>query len=247
MKKPGEIAISLDVEWACAEVVADAIGLLDEHGVRATLFCTHAGIEAPGHERALHPNFERAGNTQIEAGAPLADDELIRAAIGNLQRSYPEAVGARGHRCHTTYHVLKAYRDHGLQYESATVLPLAPALRPAWTMEHLVWLPVYYMDHWDLLSQATSLRIGDLRLDAPGLKIFVFHPNLIYLNAATIEEYEASRAFYHDPARLRKARNAGRGTRTLFVELLDRVARQPRARTLAEIQQEFRSECAGGN
>ncbi len=240
-----EAAISLDVEWACAEVIADVTRLIDERGLRATFFCTHGGIAVPGHERALHPNFDRAGNTQVCASAFPGDAEFRTAVIRSLHSSYPEASGARAHRCHCSYEVLRAYREQGLQYDSATVLPLTPGLRPAWTMERLVWLPVYYMDHWDLASRATGFHVTDLKLDAPGLKIFSFHPNLIYLNAATVDQYEGSRAFYHDAERLRGLRHAGRGTRTLFVELLDWIARKQRARTLTEIQQEWRSGCGG--
>src|SRR5262249_20324069 len=36
-----EIYLTIDVEWACEEVLADTLRLLDERGVRATFFCTH--------------------------------------------------------------------------------------------------------------------------------------------------------------------------------------------------------------
>ena len=44
-----EIYITIDVEWACREAVTDTLRLLDDRGLRATFFCTHAGIEVPGH------------------------------------------------------------------------------------------------------------------------------------------------------------------------------------------------------
>jgi hypothetical protein len=238
-----EVAISLDVEWACTEVIADVARLLDERGLRATFFCTHPGIEVPGHERALHPNFRRSGNTQVpDAHAISNDTDLFCAVTRTLKQSYPEALGARGHRCHTSHEMHRVYREHGLQYDSATLLPLAPCLAPAWTTERLVWLPIYYMDHWDLIDQATEFQFDALHLDAPGLKVFAFHPNLIYLNAATVEQYEESRAYYSDAERLRKVRHPGPGTRTLFLALLDWMANGPNpARTLAEIQRAWRS------
>lgn len=39
-----ETVISIDVEWAHPEVLADVVRLLDEREIRATFFCTHEGI-----------------------------------------------------------------------------------------------------------------------------------------------------------------------------------------------------------
>jgi hypothetical protein len=63
-----DVVISIDVEWAHPEVQADVVRLLAERNLRATFFCTHAGISVPGHERALHPNFRRRGNSLLETG-----------------------------------------------------------------------------------------------------------------------------------------------------------------------------------
>ena len=60
---PRTICFTVDVEWAADEVLADLRGLFDQHGVRATFFVTHAGVKVPGHERGLHPNFRRDGDT----------------------------------------------------------------------------------------------------------------------------------------------------------------------------------------
>ncbi len=80
-------------------------------------------------------------------------------------------------------------------------------------------------------------------LDRPGLKVFDFHPNTVFINAATNAQYEASKAHYHDPGRLLAMRQTGPGVRTLLIELLDTIAdgRLPTA-TLAEVNHLWRDE-----
>jgi hypothetical protein len=57
---PDTIYFTVDVEWAAEEVLADLRRLFD---LRATFFVTHAGVETPGHERGLHPSFQRNGDS----------------------------------------------------------------------------------------------------------------------------------------------------------------------------------------
>lgn len=105
------------------------------------------------------------------------------------------------------------------------MLPLTPGLAPVWRGSGILEIPACYMDHWDLNEQATKLTIQDLHLERPGLKVTIFHPNLIYLNAATRSDIEAGKLHYHDPEWLLAHRNPGRGVRTLFIDLLDEIAR----------------------
>src|SRR4051812_6288632 len=60
---PQTICLTVDVEWASAAVLDDLRTLFDQHGLRATFFVTHAGVDVPGHERGLHPNFRHNGDT----------------------------------------------------------------------------------------------------------------------------------------------------------------------------------------
>src|SRR4051812_40862134 len=60
---PDVVCLTVDVEWAHPVVLADLVSLFNEAGVAATFFVTHAGVELPGHERGLHPNFRRNGDS----------------------------------------------------------------------------------------------------------------------------------------------------------------------------------------
>jgi hypothetical protein len=221
------ICLTVDVEWAHEDVLADLVGLIEARGLKATFFCTHPGIRVPGHERALHPNFLRSGETMRRMGARasgMTDVEVYREVVQTTHRFCTEAVGVRGHRQFFDSTLLPIYREDGLEYDSSLFLPLVPHLTPVRKPHEIVELPIYYIDHSDLNAGYTGFDLRALRLDHPGLKVFDFHPNTVFINAMTNDHYVASKAHYHDPAQLRAMRHAGIGVRTLFVELLDAIA-----------------------
>lgn len=240
----GALAMTIDVEWSHPDVLADTVGLLDDRKVPATFFCTDAGIVVPGHERALHPNFRRSGNTVAMAkGAdPLDDRTFYRAMIEAARELVPEATGVRSHSLITDSDLLPLYRDAGLEYDSSYMLPLAPGLAPASRGSGILEIPLYYMDHWDLREQATGFEIAGLGIERPGLKVFAFHPNLVFMNARTMDDVSAMRSHYHDPEWLSDHRREGRGVRTMFIELLDEIAaRDSAAPLLAEVNASWRN------
>jgi hypothetical protein len=239
--------ISIDVEWAHPEVLADVVALLDERSIRATFFCTHHGIDVPGHERALHPNFRRSGTSGVAADASreVTDHDFYRRVVSEARQFCPEAVGVRAHSLIYDSDLLSIYREAGLEYDSTYLLPLAANLAPVWKGTSIVELPIYYMDHWDLREQVTTFSLRPLRLGQTGLKVFDFHPNLIYLNAATLTDYADSRPHYHHPDWLRAHRRPGRGVRTLFLELLDDLAGHEPLPVLAEITAAWRAANRG--
>lgn len=221
-------AITIDVEWAHPEVLDYVVRELDSRNLRATFFCTHAGIELRGHERALHPNYRRYGNSLLEAhpeisttSSELSFYELITTAS---MAFCPEAVGVRSHHLFWEAGLGPICKRAGLRYTSNTFQPLAEGLKPVTIACDLTELPIYYMDHWDLTECRTSFHLNDLRLETEGLKVLDFHPNLIFINARSSAQYNESKRYYHDPAELRKLRSSGRGIQTLFLELLDALA-----------------------
>jgi len=221
------ICLTVDVEWAHDEVLADLVGLIEARGLKATFFCTHAGVHVPGHERALHPNFLRSGDTMRRLGARAAamtDVEAYRHVVQTTRSFCPEAVGVRGHRQFFDSTLLPIYHECGLEYDSSLFLPLAAHLAPVRKPHDLVAVPIYYIDHSDLNAGYTNFELTSLRLDLPGLKVFDFHPNTVFINATTNDHYVASKAHYHEPAQLRAMRHPGSGVRTFFLELLDAIA-----------------------
>ena len=101
---PDALCLTVDVEWAHPIVLADLVALFDAAGVAGTFFVTHQGITLPGHERGLHPNFRRNGDTYRallaarRPDAPEPNDEEVHAFVLERTRSFaPEATGLRSH------------------------------------------------------------------------------------------------------------------------------------------------------
>lgn len=225
------ICFTVDVEWAAAEVLDDVRGLFDQYGVRATFFVTHAGVETPRHERGLHPNFRRNGDTfkrlreQNGGDGKLSDEDIHAFIVSRTLEFAPEAKGLRSHSLYYDSTLLPLYRRLGLEYDCSYQMPLVGDLRPFWKQHDIVEIPTYYADHFDIMSGATGFDVDALHLERPGLKVFDFHPNIVFLNAAEDAAYMATKSFYHDPKRLLAARRGGKGIRTLLIDVLEAVTR----------------------
>ncbi len=237
------ICLTIDVEWANDEVLSDILNLLNERELRATFFCTHSGINVTGHERAIHPNFKCNGDaiqklTQ-NAGDTLKDftDMMRYEYVVQLTKDFcPEAVGVRAHNLFCDSALLPIYTRMGLEYDSSYSLPFAPGLSPIWKEYDILEMPIYYMDYIDSMHQMSGFSLEGLRMDQPGMKVFDFHPNMVFLNASTEAQYLESKPFYHDYEHLLSLRRSGLGIRTLFIELLDYIKKEKLATaTLSEI------------
>jgi hypothetical protein len=248
------IVLSFDVEWAGPAIVNDILAELDKRGLAGTFFCTHNGIDVPGHERALHPNFRRDGDTirqlQKKFGPEfdkLSDDDVIRQVLETTWNFCPEAVGLRTHSLYFELKLLAMMKQLGLDYDSSCMLPLQGHISPFSTMWGITEIPIYYMDHMDLVNGLTGFRVDDLKLDQKGLKVFNFHPTLIYLNAESDESYQKAKLDYTDPDALLKKRFTGRGTRSLFLDLLDTMASGSfKTMTMAELSIDWKNNFVPG-
>ena len=91
----------------------------------------------------------------------------------------------------------------------------------------LLRLPYVWQDNMEMYSPDPLWDV-DAVLDAPGLRIFDFHPAHVWLNSRTFEPYERLKALgplgaasETDAARFR---HSGRGSMTAFLDLADRLA-----------------------
>jgi len=220
-------AITIDVEWAHPEVLDYVVRELDARNLRATFFCTHAGIDVGAHERGVHPNYRRHGNSLLEANPAMlsSSDQSYYERITEATMTFcPEAIGTRSHHLFWESGLASICRRAGIRYTSNSLAPFARNAQPVDIGNGLTELPIYYMDHWDLAASATSFRVADLRLETEGLKVLDFHPNLVFINARSLAHYDRSKRSYHEPSRLLEVRSAGRGIQTLFLETLDFLA-----------------------
>ncbi|HET9013384.1 MAG TPA: hypothetical protein VFN38_16285, partial [Gemmatimonadaceae bacterium] len=129
------IAISVDVDWAPDEVIEDTLALLDQAGVCATIFATHAtpllrGLT--GHEIGLHPNF---------LPHPLSSCEQV---FDDLHAEYPAARGVRCHSYHQSSPLLQLFARRGMAYDSNVVMFGGRGIRPFRHWNGLTRLPVFW-------------------------------------------------------------------------------------------------------
>lgn len=241
--------LTIDVEWACDAVIDDLRQLLDERNLKATFFCTHQGINVGDHERGIHPNFRPDGdclkalakknNNQIPANQKIIYQHVLEWFMAFA----PESKGVRAHSLFYDSQLLSLYKDHGLQYDSSYQIPLAHNLNPFWKECNIVELPIYYNDYFDIKFGATQFDLAVLQLDQPGMKVFNFHPNILYLNADTEKFYLSTKEYYHNPERLLSHRRKGAGAREIFIQLLDKLTRQSdRVLTLSQANNAWRQK-----
>lgn len=206
------IAVSLDLDWAQDEVIADTLEILERAGVRATVFVTHASpliSRLDGHERAIHPDFTRTSDIEKE--------------LERLLTIVPEAEGARSHSYVQSTSILQAFAERGLVYDSNLLMFEQALARPFVDWTGLVRLPVYWEDDVNCLRGGTwDPAVHDLTGD-DALFVFDFHPVHVYLNTESMERYERARAARWDLSRMKSLRNpeeSGTGARVFLKRLL---------------------------
>lgn len=215
------IAITIDVEWAPDPVLADTLELLNEYDVAATLFSTHDdGVEAAGHERALHPNFE--------------GDLNAASAVDDLLDVYPGAIGYRSHRLAISSPLRATLAEKGLRYESNYMTYLVPDLSPFRMPAGITQFPVYWMDDVWFRSEQAVPDVASL-VAGEGLRVFDFHPPHVYYNTPSLEYYETHKDDYWEKPN-EEIRYTGTGVRDIFVSLLEYVdGRDHLTATLADL------------
>ena len=143
----GRVFLTLDIDWAHDEVLAECVDLVEAAGVPATWFVTHdtpmlARLSAnPRFELGLHPNFNPllAGDA---SGGGAAD------VLQRLQALVPEAKSVRSHSLAQSTGLARLFREAGLTHECNQFVAAQAgiALKPwaLWTV--LVKVPHFWED-----------------------------------------------------------------------------------------------------
>jgi hypothetical protein len=221
-------AITIDVDWAPDFMIDAAADALLAREVKATWFVTHASPalerlrERPDlFELGIHPNF-LPGSTH---GATPAEVVAHCAAL------VPEAKAVRTHCLlqSTPLHD-ELLRGSAVEVDVSLFLPGAEHLEPVvqWSPAgRLLRLPYVWQDNMEMYSPEPNWRTGAL-LDAPGLRIFDFHPVHVWLNSRSFDNYERLKAEHAlsdlTEAQANRFRTQGPGTMTAFLDLADRLA-----------------------
>ena len=216
--------LTVDIDWATDEVIADTVDLIEEAGVSATWFVTHDTPmisrlrDNPRFELGIHPNFNF-----LLAGDPRNGADCA-AVIDALLSLVPEARSVRSHSMAQSSVLLNMFAERGLTHDCNTFVPeeAGIALMPWRHWNGMVKVPYFWEDDVRCLSDCAS-GIAELA-QRPGLKVFDFHPIHVFLNTEVLDRYEAARPHLADSAALLEQRAKDCvGTRDLLVELTEQV------------------------
>lgn len=226
------IAITLDVDWAPDPIMESVIEVFESYQVPTTLFCTNYVRDRSGksssltgrfherHELALHPNFEH-----IEDYDQVWDE---------LLQLYPSARGWRGHNGMTGWPIVEGAVKRGLTFEVHTSVfaSYVPPSRANKALDRYWLMPTAFYDSHAFFDPTFIWSVGNLPLrdlygDKDKVVVLGFHPNILYYDMKSQQEYDERKETYHtaDEASSFKTRKA-RGAMKLLIELLNTVPKQ---------------------
>lgn len=213
------LCLTIDIDWAHDEVIADTLTLIAEAGVAATWFVTHAtpvlaDIRAtPRQELGLHPNF----NPLLDGTPGSARDKLLQ-----LHDIVPEAVSVRSHSLVRSSRLSVIFREFGMTHESNYFVPPSAGhkIHPWTDFTGILQVPIRWEDDVRLLDPTIGEPSAHLGKITP--LTVDFHPIHVFLNTNSIAAYEHSRPAAHDVVALREQRRklGSGGSRDRLLNLL---------------------------
>jgi hypothetical protein len=225
------IVLSSDLDWAPAWMSIALAERIEQAGLVATFFTTHAcpslpRLRAGGHEIGLHPNHLPGSSHGASADEVL--DHLLAIA--------PGALGIRAHALVRSTPLLVRYGERGMRYEGSDLMDGQPGIVPHRHWNGVVRLPIFWEDDVAALH-GRGFRLSELAMDGPGLRVFSVHPVHFVLNTADPSPYLrlkqrlAARGRTMgdaDPDDVAACRNhGGRGAQDLLDELLHWLQAHP--------------------
>lgn len=211
------IVLTFDIDWACDDVLADSIELVETSGAPATWFVTHDTPlldrlrDNKKFELGIHPNL----NPLLDGkggGAELIIDEILKIV--------PEAKSVRTHSMVQSSRLVDLFHRKGLRFDCNHFIPAQSGITlKAWKLWNgIVKVPHFWEDDAECIYKSGT-PIFDLLL-RDGIKVFDFHPIHVFLNTEDLTRYDQTRTLHTVPTELLKHRFPGVGTRTHLLDLL---------------------------
>lgn len=214
--------LTLDIDWAHDEILADTIDLVEENRVPATWFVTHDTPllsrlrNNPRFELGIHPNFNFLLDGDGRAGRDVAE------VLDRLLAIVPEAKCVRSHSTTQSSGLLDHFVRRGLTHECNAFIPVQSGieLKPWRLWSGLTRVPYFWEDDVACLYGRDETLPMSRLVSLEGIKVFDFHPVHIFLNTENMDRYEKTREWHRTPKELRAHRHTGEGTRTRFLDFL---------------------------
>jgi hypothetical protein len=212
--------LTFDIDWACDEVLAETIDLVEQADVAATWFVTHdtpllARLRVnPKFELGIHPNFNLLLEGDTRNGKNPSE------IVDRLLKIIPGAKSVRTHALLQSSRLLQLFCDLGLTHDCNHFIPeqAGITLKPWILWNGLIKVPHLWEDDAAYIYKHNAPM--KYVMSRAGLKVFDFHPIHVFLNTECSERYERTRESHHDPATLSLQRFDGNGTRTALKALL---------------------------
>lgn len=215
-----KIFLTFDIDWAHDEIIEDVLQICMQHHVPATFFATHKtnilsyeALKKDNFEIGLHPNFNKLlyGDSNGKNFLDICSD---------LKEYFPDATSVRSHSLCFGSLIQTAYNKIGITHDSSIIVPYQTNDFPLfpWKMwDDLIRVPYFFCDY--ITAMTRGAPISEL-VSRSGLKVFDFHPIHIFLNTESLDRYELTRPFHHNPKELIKYRFNGYGSRSRLIELV---------------------------
>lgn len=222
------ICVTLDIEWLSDVVIDFVADILKFHKVPSTWFVTHPSPavdrlrKAPElFELGIHPNFM----------ASSTHGQSPREVLKHCMSIVPDAVSMRSHGLLQSTSILGEVLTHSpIKIDFSLYLPGCDNLMPfkyRWKDRALVRVPFCWEDDFALENDTPSWSLDVLLSSGSGLRVFNFHPLLIYLNSTDLISYREFRGKVNNLNSVSAqelelfVRKNNRGVRSLFIELVE--------------------------
>lgn len=183
------VCLTFDIDWASDEILQDTVGILEKYNCKATFFTTHKSelidklASSDNFEVGLHPNF----NFLLDNKSELSVKEILI----ELKKYYPLATSIRSHSLVNGTSISKYYSELGITIDSNFYIPFSSIKElNSWKFwNNVKVMPFIWSDYIDQVQMKKDNLLELLKSNIL-VKTVAFHPIHIYINTASIDDYE---------------------------------------------------------
>ena len=166
------------------------------------------------YELGIHPNFNGLFDQSEQRSAFTIIDDILSIV--------PRAKSYRAHALTNSTFLLKYLNEKGIRYDCNTYIPLGSmVLTPFDAPFDIKKIPFFFEDDIYFFHSKNRPSVHEY-INAPGIKVFNFHPIHLFLNTESLKTYESARGSFHNYLSLKThINNVSFGARDFFTQLID--------------------------
>ncbi len=245
-----EYALTFDIDWAPDFMIDHVSAYLIDRKLKATWFLTH---DSPAVKRLLshkdlfefgiHPNF-LPNSTQGNSKEEIMD---------SLTNMFQDVKIVRTHALFQSTYLLRwLVNNYKIKVDVSLLLPETPNLEPHKIFvdsnsNELLRVPFFWEDDIQMYNPKNDWSLNNKKFHVQGLKVFNFHPIHIFINSASMIQYESLKSKFPINSLTRNdlessINNQSRGVRNFFEEVCIHIkTKQQKSYTISEIIEMWRN------